>query len=145
MRLYHIAYARVFAEVLSSFGLLFKRPVAMIDSIYHCWTFSIIRGIFLFTRHFVCWLYSRLQVICCYEGESVNSSQMDIKRKTCDIRTRKKYLFLDMSSTNTETLVPSLYQCVEPRSIEVLRLLSEPLPHLRFNLFVISEAFATQL
>jgi hypothetical protein len=43
-------------------------------------------------------------------------SQMDIKRKTCDIRTWKKHLFLGISSTNIDTLVPSLYQCVETRS-----------------------------
>jgi hypothetical protein len=35
-----------------------------------------------------------------YEGGSINRSQMDIERKTCDIRAWKKYLFLDMSSTN---------------------------------------------
>jgi hypothetical protein len=68
-------------------------------------------------------------------------SQMDIKRKTCDIRTWKKHLFLDISSTNTDTLVPSLYQCVETRSIEVFLLLSRPLLHVRFNPFVISETF----
>jgi hypothetical protein len=45
----------------------------------------------------------------------------------------------------TDTLAPSLYQCVETRSIEVFWLLSQPLPRLRFNLFVISETFATQL
>jgi hypothetical protein len=54
-----------------------------------------------------------------YEGESVNRSQMDIKRKTCDIRTWGKRLFLNISSTNIDTCVPSLYQCVETRSIEV--------------------------
>jgi hypothetical protein len=54
-----------------------------------------------------------------YEGERVNRSQMDIKRKTCYIRIYGKHLFLDMSSTNIDTLVPSLYQCVEIRSIEV--------------------------
>jgi hypothetical protein len=70
---------------------------------------------------------------------------MDIKPKTCDIRTYKKHLFLDISSTNIDTFVPSLYQCVETRSIEVFVLLSQPLPHLRINLFVISETFATQL
>jgi hypothetical protein len=43
---------------------------------------------------------------------------MDIERKTCDIRTRKRN-FLDTSSTNIDTLVPSLYQCVETRSREV--------------------------
>jgi hypothetical protein len=55
-----------------------------------------------------------------YEGESVNRSQMDIKRKVRNIRTWKNYiLFLDISSTNIDTLVPSLYQRVETRSIEV--------------------------
>jgi hypothetical protein len=44
---------------------------------------------------------------------------MDIGLKTCDIRTWKKYLFLDISFINTDTLVPSLYQCVETRSTEV--------------------------
>jgi hypothetical protein len=35
---------------------------------------------------------------------------MDMKRKTCDIRTwgKKRHLFLDISSTNIETLVPLL-------------------------------------
>jgi hypothetical protein len=31
----------------------------------------------------------------------------------------KKHLFLDISSTNTDTLVSSLHQSVEIRSIEV--------------------------
>jgi hypothetical protein len=45
---------------------------------------------------------------------------MDIKRKICDIRNwGKKHLFLDISSTNTDTLVPSLYQYVETHSTEV--------------------------
>jgi hypothetical protein len=70
---------------------------------------------------------------------------MDIKRKKCDIRAWRKHLFLDVSATNTDTLVPSLYQCVETRSIELFRLLPQPLPHLRFNPFFISETFATQL
>jgi hypothetical protein len=51
-----------------------------------------------------------------YEGDSVNGSQMDIKRKICDIRTWKKHLLLDISSTNIDTLVPSLYQRVETRN-----------------------------
>jgi hypothetical protein len=54
-----------------------------------------------------------------YEGGSVNRSQMDINRKKCYILTWKKHLFLDISSTNTDTLVPSLYQCVETRNREV--------------------------
>jgi hypothetical protein len=32
---------------------------------------------------------------------------MDVKRNTCDIRTWKKHLFLDISSTNIDTLAPS--------------------------------------
>jgi hypothetical protein len=39
--------------------------------------------------------------------------------KICDNRTWKKHLFLDISSTNIDTLVPSLYQCVETCNIEV--------------------------
>jgi hypothetical protein len=70
---------------------------------------------------------------------------MHTKRKACDIQTRKKNLFLDISSTSIDTLVPSLYQCVETRSIEVFWLLSQPLPHLSFHLFVINKTFATQL
>jgi hypothetical protein len=70
---------------------------------------------------------------------------MDIRHKICDTRTWKQHLFLDISYTNIDTLVPSLYQCVETCSIEVFSLLSQPLSHLRFNLFVISETFATKV
>jgi hypothetical protein len=51
-----------------------------------------------------------------HEGESVNSSQMDIKRKTRDNETWKKNndLFLGISSINIDTLVPSLYQASKP-------------------------------
>jgi hypothetical protein len=50
-----------------------------------------------------------------------------------------------MSLTNIDTLVPSLYLGVETRSIEVFWLLPPPLPHLRFNLFIISKlCFPTQ-
>jgi hypothetical protein len=58
---------------------------------------------------------------------------------------KKKHSFLDISSTNIDTFVPSLYQCVETRSVQVFWLLPEPLPYLRFNLFVISETFSTFL
>jgi hypothetical protein len=58
-----------------------------------------------------------LNEIC--ERESVNRSQIDIKRKTCDIRTWKRHLLLDISSTNIDTLFPSLYQSVQTRSIQV--------------------------
>jgi hypothetical protein len=60
---------------------------------------------------------------------------MDVKRKAYDIRTWKKHLLLDISSTNIDTAVPSLYRCVETRSTEVFWLVSQPLPHLRFNFF----------
>jgi hypothetical protein len=53
------------------------------------------------------------------EGESVNRSQMDIKRKIYDTRTWKKHSFLYISSANIHTLVPSLYQRVETRCIEI--------------------------
>jgi hypothetical protein len=42
---------------------------------------------------------------------------MYIKRRTCDIRTWKKHLILDISSANIDTHVPSLYQCVDTGSI----------------------------
>jgi hypothetical protein len=54
-----------------------------------------------------------------YEGESVNRSQKIYKPKTCDIRTWKKNLFLDISSTIIDIPVPALCQCVETRSTEV--------------------------
>jgi hypothetical protein len=57
----------------------------------------------------------------------------------------KKKLFLRMSSTNIDTFVLSLSQCVEIRSIEVFWLLSRPLPHLRLYLIVISETFAIKV
>jgi hypothetical protein len=59
-----------------------------------------------------------------YKEEPVNRSQMDIKREPCDIRTRRKHIFLDISSTINDTLVQSLYQCVETRSIEAFWLFS---------------------
>jgi hypothetical protein len=43
-------------------------------------------------------------MIC--EGESVHSSQTDMKRKTYDIRTWEEHLFLNISSTNIDVLVP---------------------------------------
>jgi hypothetical protein len=56
-----------------------------------------------------------------YEGESVNWPKMDITLKTCDVRTwgEGEHLFLDVFSTNFETLVPSLYQRVKTCSREV--------------------------
>jgi hypothetical protein len=54
-----------------------------------------------------------------YEEESVNWSQMDVKFRTYGNRNWKKHLFLDISSTNIDTLVPSLYKCVEAHSTDV--------------------------
>jgi hypothetical protein len=68
-----------------------------------------------------------------------------MKRKICDIWTWKKHLFLDISSTNIDTLVSSLCRCVETHSMESFWLLSQPLPHLLFNVFVSSETFATMV
>jgi hypothetical protein len=55
-----------------------------------------------------------------YKGESIYRSQMDIKRKNYEILTWKEHLFLDISSTNIDGLVPSHYQCLETDSIEVV-------------------------
>jgi hypothetical protein len=55
---------------------------------------------------------------------------MDTDRKTCDIRTWKKHLSFDISSTNIHTLVPPPYQCVVTHRIQVFRLLSQPLSYL---------------
>jgi hypothetical protein len=57
----------------------------------------------------------------------------------------EKHVFLDISSMNIDVLVPSFYPCVETRNKEVFQLLSQQHPHFRFNLFVISETFVTQL
>jgi hypothetical protein len=42
----------------------------------------------------------------CYEKKSVNRSQIDMKRKTRDIRTWQKHLFLDISSTYIDKHLP---------------------------------------
>jgi hypothetical protein len=66
---------------------------------------------------------------------------MGTKRKTCNIRT----LFVYISPTNNDTLVLSLYQRVETHSKKAFRLLSQPLPHLCLNLFVVSENVAIKV
>jgi hypothetical protein len=84
---------------------------------------------------FLCWIHFNIMIMCCvhfkfmylcvikvmnsclHEGESVNRSQMVIKHRTCDIRTWKKHLFLNISITTTDTLVPLLYQCVKTHSM----------------------------
>jgi hypothetical protein len=48
---------------------------------------------------------------------------MDIKRKTCDIRTWNRHLFLGISSINIDILVSSLYPSVKTRITEMFRLL----------------------
>jgi hypothetical protein len=67
---------------------------------------------------------------------------MDIKRKHVIFEPeKKKNLFLDISFTNIDKHVPSLYQSVETRSIKAFWLLSQPLPHFHFNIFVVRETF----
>jgi hypothetical protein len=56
-----------------------------------------------------------------------------------------KKVFPGISSTNIDSRVPKLYHCVKTHSIEVFWLLAQPIPHLCFNLFVISEMLATHL
>jgi hypothetical protein len=46
----------------------------------------------------------------------------------------KKKIFLDISSTNIDTIVPLLYQGAETRSVKVFWLLSQLFPRLCFNL-----------
>jgi hypothetical protein len=49
---------------------------------------------------------------------------MDKKRKICVIfQPGREHLFLDISSTNFDTLVPSLYQRIETSGTEVFSLL----------------------
>jgi hypothetical protein len=58
--------------------------------------------------------------------KSVNRSQMDIKRKTCDIRKWKKTFISRLILHQHWHTSPSLYKCVETRSVEVFWLLSQP-------------------
>jgi hypothetical protein len=77
-----------------------------------------------------------MKILYAYEGESVNKSQMTIIRKTCDIWTWKNNLFLDISSTNCDILVPSLCLCVETRSIEAFWSLSHLHPRTSLTEFL---------
>jgi hypothetical protein len=55
-----------------------------------------------------------------YKGESVNRSQMNMKRKTRDIRTwERKIIYFSTYPPPTLIRVPSLCQRVETRSVEV--------------------------
>jgi hypothetical protein len=80
---------------------------------------------FLWSAVFVC-------LNCCLKDNHLVrwrvSKYVTDRYKTCDIRTWKKELFLDVSSTKNGTLVPSLYQCVETHNTEAFWLLSQPLP-----------------
>jgi hypothetical protein len=89
--------------------------------------------------------FSKASSFFLYEGQAVNRPQIDIKHKVCGIRTRKIVYFSTYTSNNIDTSVPSLYQCTENRSTQVFWLLSQPLPHLHFQLFVISDTCATRL
>jgi hypothetical protein len=76
---------------------------------------------------------ARLEI---YEGQSLNRSQMDIKREKCDIRTRKKktIFFVDTSSTNIDTFVPSIYEYQHSSLLTVVSAASVPsFDHLRFS------------
>jgi hypothetical protein len=78
----------------------------------------------------------------CYEGESANRSQMDIKRKTCDIHTWKKtFISWHILCQHWYTCPIALLVCRNPQH-RIFRLLSQPLLHLCFNLFVVSGTFA---
>jgi hypothetical protein len=68
---------------------------------------------------------------------------MNIKRKTRRIRSWEEHLFHDISSTNIDTLVPLLYQCVETRSMEAFFNTVPATSAPPFEPLVISETFAT--
>jgi hypothetical protein len=101
-------------------------------------------------RRSICWRVAGLTassefciLMTDIEGESVNRSQLAIKHVILELG--KEHLFLNISSTNIDTLVPSLYQCIKTHRIEVFYLLSQPHPHLCFNLFIFSKTFATKV
>jgi hypothetical protein len=70
--------------------------------------------------------------LCCHLCLNVGSSH-----KIFDIRRWKKHLFLGISSTNTENLVSSLYQCVKTgsvyTSISLPTIVSPPFQLLRYQ------------
>jgi hypothetical protein len=79
------------------------------------------------------------------ERERVNRSQMDIKRKTYDNRTWKNIYFSTYPPSTLIHLSHRFTSASKPAAQKSFWLLSQPLPHLRFNLFVISETSATFL
>jgi hypothetical protein len=75
-----------------------------------------------------------------YEGESVDRSRIDIERKTCDIRTWRKHLFFDYPPATLTHMSQRFTSAPKPAAQK-----PQPLPHLRFNPFVISESFVTKM
>jgi hypothetical protein len=94
--------------------------------------------------HFICKRFIVIHIFVILRRRVSNRSQTHIKRKACNVRTWKEHLFFNISSTNIDTLVPSLCQWVETHSVEVFCLLYEPFPHLRFNPFVLKRNFTTE-
>jgi hypothetical protein len=74
--------------------------------------------------------------ICTYEWESVDRLQIGIKRKIYDIRTCGK-TFISLHILHQHWYTGLIALPVSPNP--------QPLPHLRFNLFVIGETFATKM
>jgi hypothetical protein len=127
-------------EVLVLFDeICFYKQIVLDRYCYLSWVY--IYSLMLITDNFPL-SFSGMFASTIYEGEYVNMSQMDIKRNTCDIPAWEKHLFLAVSFTSIDTHVPSLQHCVETHSIEVFWLLSQSLPHLRFNLLFIAETFS---
>jgi hypothetical protein len=59
-------------------------------------------------------IITALQVISIlYEGESLIGHKWIYNVKHMIFEPGRKYLFFDLSSSNFDTLVPSLYQCIE--------------------------------
>jgi hypothetical protein len=118
-------------------------------------------GIWLFKLHITCSKSTKKpDILCHYHNHNNNflyqMGQVVVLRfhynfiiifmcKPFDIWTWKKHLFLDISATNIDTLIPLLYKCVVTCSVEVFSLLYQPLPHLRSNLFIISETFTIKV
>jgi hypothetical protein len=65
-----------------------------------------------------------------YEKESVNRSQMDIKRKTCDIRTWKNTYFSTYPPPTLIHLTHRFTSASKPAAQKSFWLLSQSLPHL---------------
>jgi hypothetical protein len=85
----------------------------------------------------------RSKLLGCYEAESVNRSQLDTKRRTCDIQTLRN---IYLSTYFPPALIHLSHRFTGASETAAEKsLVSQPLPHLRFNLFVISETFVTNV